>query len=267
MTKESTIPLHTGNDMPVFGLGTWQLTNDTAGTVGYALEIGYPMIDTSSDYGTHHGIAEALSNFAGERENLYIVTKVEETDDAYERTKSNLRELNLEYVDLMLIHRPPREGAGEELWQDLIKAKNEGLIADIGVSNYSTMLIDALIEATGEVPTVNQIEWSPFGYSEDMLRYCKERNIVIQAYSPLTRGKRLDDETLIHIAEKYKKTPAQILLRWNIQMGTVPLPKANQKEHLEENIEVFDFIISDEDMVALNELNEHYSSLSSLPYV
>lgn len=267
MNKQSTIPLHTENRMPILGLGTWQLTHDTASTVAYALELGYCQIDTSSDYGTQPGIGEAIRNSNIDRKHIYVVTKVEETDDAYERTKANLKELNLEYVDLMLIHRPPPTGAGEDLWEGLIRAKKEGLVRDIGVSNYSTELIDKLIEAGGEVPTVNQIEWSPFGHSRDMMKYCAEKKIIIQAYSPLTRTKRLDDDTLAQVAARYNKSPAQILIRWNVQLGTNPIPKANQKKHLEENISVFDFEISDEDMKTLNDLNEGYSSLGSLPYI
>lgn len=265
--KDSTITLLTGNTMPIFGLGTWQLTNDTAGTVLYALELGYRLIDTSSDYETQSDIGEAIKNSKIDRKSIYVVTKVEETDDAYERTKANLKELDLEYVDLMLIHRPPPTGAGEDLWEGLIRAKKEGLVRDIGVSNYSTKLIDKLIEAGGEVPTVNQIEWSPFGHSRDMMKYCAEKKIIIQAYSPLTRTKRLDDDTLAQVAARYNKSPAQILIRWNVQLGTNPIPKANQKKHLEENISVFDFEISDEDMKTLNDLNEGYSSLGSLPYI
>lgn len=267
MNKQSTIPLHTENRMPILGLGTWQLTHDTASTVAYALELGYCQIDTSSDYGTQPGIGEAIRNSNIDRKHIYVVTKVEETDDAYERTKANLKELNLEYVDLMLIHRPPPTGAGEDLWEGLIRAKKEGLVRDIGVGNYSTELIDKLIEAGGEVPTVNQIEWSPFGHSRDMMKYCAEKKIIIQAYSPLTRTKRLDDDTLAQVAARYNKSPAQILIRWNVQLGTNPIPKANQKKHLEENISVFDFEISDEDMKTLNDLNEGYSSLGSLPYI
>ena len=231
--------------MPILGLGTWQLTNDTIDTVAYALELGYRLIDTSSDYGTQPGIGEAMKNSTIDRESIYVVTKVEETDDAYERTKANLKELNLEYVDLMLIHRPPPTGAGEELWEGLIRAKKEGLVRDIGASNYSTELIDKLIEVGGEVPTVNQIEWSPFGHSRDMMKYCAEKKIIIQAYSPLTRTKRLDDDTLTQVAARCNKSPAQILIRWNVQLGTNPIPKANQKKHLEENISVFDFEISE----------------------
>jgi len=266
MDKESTIKLHTGRKMPVFGLGTWLLKKDTANTIDYALEIGYRMIDTSGDYGTQPGIGKGFKKSGIKRQDIYLVTKVEETDNAYDATKANLQELKFDYADLMLIHRPPSSGAGENLWEGLIRAKKEGLVRDIGVSNYSTDLIDKLIETGREVPVVNQIEWSPFGHSEKMRKYCDEKGILIQAYSPLTRATRLNDQTLIEISKKYNKTPAQILIRWNLQLKTVPIPKANQKSHLKENIDVFDFEITDEDMSLLNDLNRRYSSLSSLPY-
>lgn len=267
MNKDSTVTLRTGNAMPVMGLGTWQLTNDTAGTVEYALKLGYRLIDTSSDYGTQPGIGEAIKNSKINREDIYITTKIEEADDAYTRTVSNLEELDLKYADLMLIHRPSPAGAGVDLWEGLIRAKKEGLTRDIGVSSYSMGLIDELIDATGEIPAVNQIEWSPFGHSEEMIKSCAEKKIVIQAYSPLTRATRLDEETLTQLGQKYQKSPAQILIRWNLQLGTVPLPKANKRKHLEENINVFDFEISNDDMKILNNLNEEYSSLGSLPYI
>lgn len=252
--------------MPVFGLGTWQLTHDTAETVLFALQLGFSLIDTSSDYGTQSGIGWALKTADINREDIYVVTKVEETDDAYERTKTNLRELGLDYVDLMLIHRPPPKGAGESLWEGLIKAKETGLAMDIGVCNYSSRLIDRLIDTSSEIPAVNQIEWTPFGYSEDMKQYCEEKGIIIQAYSPLTRSKRLNDETLVRVAGKYNKTTAQILIRWNLQQDIVPIPKANHRRHLEENINVFDFELSDRDIELINGLNQHYSSLGFLLY-
>lgn len=274
MDVNSKIQLHTGSAMPIIGLGTWQL-DDTSKVVVEALEIGYRLIDTSSDYGTQPGVGEGIKqsfsasrNSNIDRESIYLVTKVEETDDAYQRTKSNLQELGLDWVDLMLIHRPPPTGrAGEQLWEGLIRAKKEGLTKDIGVSNYSSELIDKLIKASGEIPIVNQIEWSPFGHSDQMLEYCRNNKIIIQAYSPLTRVKRHDNATLTQIADKYNKSPAQILIRWDLQLGIVPLPKAGQRQHLEENINVFDFEISEGDMKLLSGLNEGYSSLGSLPYL
>jgi diketogulonate reductase-like aldo/keto reductase len=266
LSTQSTVRLRTGNAMPVLGLGTWQLTRDTAGTIAKALELGYPMIDTSGDYGTQPGIGKGIRRAGVQRDAFYLVTKVEEDGDAYEATQNDLAELGLEFADLMLLHRPPPDGAGEDLWRGLIKAKQEGLTRDIGVSNYSVEQMQSLIEETGEVPVVNQIEWTPFGYGEHMSEFCRENDIVIQAYSPLTRTERLDDKHLIEIAKHYGKTPAQVLIRWNLQRGVVPLPKANRAEHLEENLKVFDFELSEEDLSTLDGLNERYSSLGSLPY-
>ena len=253
--------------MPVMGLGTWELTDDTADMVEEALGLGYRMIDTAADYGSQPGIGEAIRRSDVNRDEIFLVAKVEEDEDAYEATQRYLGELDQGYADLMLIHRPPPDGAGRELWQGLIQAREDGLTTDIGVSNYSTAQIDELVEATGETPVVNQIEWSPFGWSTDMLDYCRERDIVIQSYSPLTRTERLGDEKLAEVAAEYGKTPAQILLRWNLQLGVVPLPKANRKDHQVENLGIFDFEISKTHMEELKDLNEYYSSLESLQYV
>jgi 2,5-diketo-D-gluconate reductase A len=266
MDPNTEVALHTGTRMPVLGLGTWQLTENTAGTIMTALEAGYRMIDTSGDYGTQPGVGEGIRRAGIDRSDVYVVSKIEETDDAYQATRKNLHELQLDRADLMLIHRPPQNGAGEDLWRGLIRARDEGLTTDIGVSNYTTDQIDALIDATGEVPAVNQIEWSAFGHSDDMLDYAREKNIVIQAYSPLTRAKRLDDPVLGKIARRHGKTPAQVLLRWDLQQGAVPLPKANRREHLKENLDVFDFTLSADEMTTLDALNEHWSSLGRLPY-
>jgi 2,5-diketo-D-gluconate reductase A len=266
MNGQSSVTLHTGNRMPVMGLGTWELTKDTAGTVQAAFALGYRMIDTAEDYGTQPGIGEAIKRSGIDRSSVYLVAKIEETDDPYEATRKYLDELQSEYADLVLIHRPPPTGVGEELWRGLMRAKQEGFARDIGVSNYSVEQIEALIDASGEVPAVNQIEWSPFGHSENMLRYCNGRRIIIQAYSPLTRATRLADGALAAFSSKYGKTAAQMLIRWNLQRGTVPLPKANQRGHLEEDIDVFDFEISSEDLASLSDLNERYSSLGGLPY-
>jgi 2,5-diketo-D-gluconate reductase A len=253
--------------MPVLGLGTWELTDRTAATIEQALRMGYRMIDTSGDYGTEPGIGEGFRASGLDRQDLYLVTKVEETEDAYESTRQNLRELGMDYADLMLIHRPPEDEVGLELWEGLIRAKKDGFAKDIGVSNYSADQIQALIDATGEVPVVNQIEWSPFGHDMAMLGYCQENGILIQSYSPLTRQERLDDDTLARIASAYGKTPAQLLIRWNIQLGNVPIIKANHERHLRENLDVFDFSISDYDMDSISALNEEYSALGSLPYI
>jgi 2,5-diketo-D-gluconate reductase A len=266
MNTDSTIRLRTGRSMPVLGLGTWQLNDDTAGTVEEALRLGYRMIDTSGDYGTQPGVGEALRRTELDRAQIFLVTKVEEDEDAYEATRRNLDELGQEYVDLMLIHRPPRTGAGVDLWEGLIRARDEGLAVDIGVSNYTTEQVDELIRSTSETPVVNQVEWSPFGWSRGLLDDSAQRGIIIQAYSPLTRARRLDNERLRSVAAGHGRTPAQVLLRWSIQRGTVPLPKANRRDHLVENLEALDFELRSADLDVLNSLNERFSSLGALPY-
>lgn len=255
------ITLVSGARMPPIGLGTWELLKDTAGTVEQALHLGYRMIDTAGDYGTQRGIGEALRRSGLPRERVYIVAKIEENDNPIDALRQNLDELGLATVDLVLIHRPPRIGAGESLWEGLLRARADGLARDIGVSNYAIEQIQALIDSSGATPAVNQIEWSPFGHSHEMMRFCRNQQIVLQAYSPLTRALRLNDPTLRSIAAEYGKTPAQVMLRWSLQIGSVPLPKANQHHHLEENGEVFDFTLSDEAMISLNALNQHHSAL------
>lgn len=263
MNLRSTVTLHTGRDMPVMGFGTWELTKDTAGTIQKALELGYTMIDTSGDYGTQPGIGEGIRKSGFERAAFYLSTKVEEDDDAYQATQDDLAELGLSYADLMLIHRPPASGSGEDLWRALQRARDDGLTKDIGVSNYSIDQLQELIDATHETPVVNQIEWSPFGHSKQMLGYCQENGIIIQGYSPLTRAERLDHPVIRDIGMAHGKTPAQVLIRWNIQQGVVPIIKANDPDHMKENINVFDFELSDVEMSRLDSLNEEYSALGS----
>lgn len=258
--------LRSGNSIPVMGLGTWKLTDDTSTAVRKAIELGYRMIDTSGDYGTQPGIREALKQTDVPRHQLYIVTKVEETDDAFEAAKRNVGELGLDQVDLLLIHRPPESGAGEELWKGLIRAREEGLTRDIGVSNYSIELIERLIADSGEAPVVNQIEWSPFGHSTKLKRFADDNDIRLEAYSPLTRGERLNDPLLADLAHRHGKTPAQILIRWNLQSGVIPLPKSSTDRHRQDNLDVFDFMLARDEMERLDRANERYSALGELPY-
>ena len=268
MDSKTLKTLLTGNSMPVIGLGTWQLRGDEAlAAISYALEVGYRLIDTSGDYANQRQVGKAIKQSGIRRQDIFVVTKVEEDEDAYDAAQRNLDQLGLAYADLVLIHRPPRRGAGIPLWEGLIRAWEEGVAKDIGVSNYSTSQIEELTAATTKIPVVNQIEWSPFGYSPDMAAFCKQHAIVIQAYSPLTRTKRLNEPVLAKVAATYNKTPAQLLIRWNIQHDAVPIPKATSQAHITENAKVFDFAIAPKDMARLDALNEHYSALSSLPYV
>ncbi len=267
MNAQSTVELNSGNEMPIIGVGTWQLTNQPAEMIAHALKLGFRMVDTSGDYGTQPEVGDAIRKSGKDRAELFVTTKVEETDDAYVATRQNLEELYMTYADLMLIHRPPEQGVGVELWEGLVQAQTDGFTKDIGVSNYSIEQIQTLIDATGIVPAVNQIEWTPFGHSMEMLGYCQENGIVIQAYSPLTRSERLNDKRLQEIASHYGRTPSQVLLRWDVQLGVVPIVKAGDPKHLAENIDIFNFKLSEQDMDELRNMNEAYSALGVLSYL
>jgi diketogulonate reductase-like aldo/keto reductase len=267
LSPASFLSLRTGREMPILGLGTWMLTSHTADSVQHAFEVGYRMVDTSADYQTQQGIGKAMGRYHGNRRSLFVTTKVEPEKDGYDSLRHSLEELKLDYVDLVLIHRAPEKGVGEKVWEQLLKARGEGLARDIGVCSYKIDQLKALSENTGEVPAVHQIEWSPFGHSLDMLNYCRAQKIVLQAYSPLTRGKRLQDGKLQEIADKYGKTPAQIILRWNLQHQVVPIPKAYRKDHQRQNLNIFDFLLDETDMATLDGLNEHFSALEKLEYL
>ncbi len=267
LTPASVITLRTGREMPVIGLGTWMLTSHTTESVQHAFELGYCMVDTSSDYMTQPGIGKALRRYDRPRASLFISMKVEPEDNGYEATRRTLEELKLAYVDLVLIHRAPEKGVGEKLWEQLMRARADGLTRDIGVCSYKIAQLKTLAESTGEMPAVHQLEWSPFGHSLDMLSFCRAQEIVLQAYSPLTRGKRLKDERLVEIAGKYGKSPAQVILRWDLQHGVVPIPKAYREDHQRQNLDIFDFALDDIDMGTLDGLNEQFSALEKLDYL
>jgi diketogulonate reductase-like aldo/keto reductase len=264
---ESTVRLRTGRELPVIGLGTWMLTSHTAAPVQHAFDAGYRMVDTSADYQTQADIGKAIRDYRQTRESLYMAMKVEPEENGYDSTRRNLEELKLDYVDLVLIHRAPEKGVAEKVWEQLLQARTDGMTRDIGVCSYKIDQLKALADNIGEAPAVHQVEWSPFGHSLDMLNYCRSRHIVLQAYSPLTRGKRLGHARLVEVARKYRKTPAQIILRWNLQHGVVPIPKAYREDHQRENLGIFDFMLDEVDMGSLDGLNEHFSALEKLDYL
>jgi 2,5-diketo-D-gluconate reductase A len=267
LAQNSNVVLRTGNQMPLLGLGTWMLTTHTTESVQHALELGYRMVDTSADYMTQPGIGRALRRHPAPRESIFIVMKVEETEDGYDATVKNLEELKLAYANLVLIHRAPEKGVGEDVFRGLMRARDEGLVRDIGVCSYKIEQLVELANATGEMPAVHQIEWSPFGHSLDMLNFCRAHGIVVQAYSPLTRGKRLGDRRLGELARKHGKSPAQIILRWNLEWGVVPMPKAYRVDHQCENLDIFDFELDAVDMATLDGFNEQFSALEKLEYL
>jgi len=255
--------------MPAIGLGTWRLQGDGATqTVAQALKLGYRLIDTSGNYHNQAAVGQGIRDSGAERGQLFIVTKVEAGEDGYDATAADIAELGLKYVDLMLIHWPPPGDIGLKQWQGLQRARDAGLARSIGVSNYSIQQMQALAEQSGELPAVNQIEWSPFGFSPEMLDFCQREEIVIMAYSPLTRTAQLQTPPVPQLADIHHKTPAQIALRWAIQKGALPIPKASSRPHLQENLAVFDFELSAAEMGQLDALNQYTSVISQhLPYL
>jgi 2,5-diketo-D-gluconate reductase A len=267
LAPESCHVLPSGNRMPLLGLGTRELNFHTVDTVCSALELGFRMLDTSPEFHTQRGIGDAIRACGFERHDIYVITKVEPHEDSYAAIHRNLSQLKLQYVDLALVRGIAGQDVGDMAWHGLRRAKRDGLVHDIGVCSFAIDSVEELVYRSGEMPAVNQLEWSPFGHSPGMLDFCRDNGIVIQAWSPLTGALRLNDDKVGHMAARYGKTPAQLLIRWNLQLGVVPLPKANHVQHLRENLNVFDFEITAPDMAKLGALNVHYSARDNLGYL
>lgn len=259
--------LNNGVDIPALGLGVYQIPpgQPTEQTVLWALEAGYRHIDTASFYKNEESVGVAIRKSGIPREEIFVTTKLWLTDFFFaEKAFHKSRErLGLEYIDLYLIHWPSPLGK-DSAWKTLEKLYEQKLVRAIGVSNYSVSHLKALMERSLIVPAVNQVEFSPFFYKKELLEFCQAKGIQLEAYSPLTRGKRLDHPVLQKIAKRSGKTIAQVLLRWCIQRGVVVLPKTQRKERLVENSQIFNFELLAEDMRELDGLNENYSALFRL---
>jgi len=258
----STIKLNNEIEMPIFGLGTWPLKGKGAyKAVLWALDIGYLLIDTASLYGNESEIGEALKDSKCTREDIFITTKVWNSDQGYNNTlkafKKSLRRLQLEYVDLYLIHWPV-SGLRNETWRALEKIYEEGGVRAIGVSNFTIRHLEELLESTSSIPMVNQIEFSPFLFQKELMEYCQAKKIVVEAYTPLTRGRKFNNSVVTNISQKWDKTPAQVLIRWGVQHNVIEIPKSGSKQHLIDNANIFDFKLNEEDMTQLDNLNEDY---------
>lgn len=248
--------------MPVLGLGVYQMTNEqVAVAMKAAFDIGYRHFDTASFYKNEEAVGKAVRESEIPREEIFITTKLWPTDywRAEKAFAKSLKNLGLEYVDLYLLHWPtPGKG---HAWKSLEKIYEQGLCKAIGVSNYSIEQLEALHKQARIVPAVNQVEFSPFLYRSELLVYCQANNIQLEAYSPLTRGKKLNDTTIEEIAKKYHKTPAQIMIRWSLQHGNIVIPKSSNPVRIQENADVFSFSLKDDDMKKLDALHQNFSSL------
>ena len=262
--------LYNGIKMPSIGFGTYKSGNDedTARIVKYALEIGYRQIDTASFYGNEVGVGKGIKDSGIKREEIFLVTKLWNDDHGYENTikafNKSLERLQVEYIDLYLIHWPNKLNA--ETWRAFEYLYKIGKVKAIGVCNFKIGHLEEL-KATAEImPMVNQVEIHPLSSKDIMLDYCNKNNIQLVAWSPIMRGKIFSNELIIALAEKYKKTIAEIILRWHIQRGVIPIPKSSNEERIKENIDIFDFKISEEDMAIIDSLNEGDNvSVSGVP--
>jgi diketogulonate reductase-like aldo/keto reductase len=263
MKIDSTIAMNNGMNVPRLGLGMYRSPKGrkSFSTVLYALQFGYRHVDTAALYNNEREVGEAVKESGIPRDQIFVTTKLWNDDQGYDKAlrgfDKSMKKLNLETIDLYLIHWPVT-GKRKDSWKALQKIYEEGRCRSIGVSNYLIRHLDELLSETEVVPAVNQVEFSPFLYQKELLEYCRSKAILLEAYSPITKGKRLNDADLMKIANKYSKTPAQILIRWALQHDLVVLVKSNKVERIEENASVFDFEISPEDMRFLNSLDENY---------
>ena len=254
---DTKVKLNSGAEMPIFGLGTFQARSgkETRDAVLGALQIGYRHIDTASIYGNEEDVGAAIKESGIPREEVFVTTKLWNSDHGYDSAPATFegsrRRLGLSYVDLYLIHWPVQD-LRNETWRALETLLEEEKCRAIGVSNYMTWHLEELLENSSTVPAVNQVEFSPYLYQKDLLKFCRKSNIQLEAYSPLTKGRKLDDPKLVALASKYSKSPAQILIRWALQHQMVVIPKSSVRERIVENAGVFDFGISTEDMRSLD---------------
>ena len=263
MTAPS-IALNDGNAIPSVGLGVFKTPpKETEQAVRAALEVGYRHIDTASMYGNEREVGRAIAKSSIPREEIFVVTKLWNADQGYGTTmkafEKSMKRLNLDggYLDLYLIHWPvPAISQFVDTWRAFAALHDLGRVRSIGVSNFAPEHLNTLIDATGVVPVVNQIELHPLLNQAALRAVDAERGIVTEAYGPLGVGRLVDNPTIVSIAQAYDKTPAQVLIRWSIQLGNVVIPRSSSPERIASNLQVFDFELSDDDMATLNGLDD-----------
>jgi diketogulonate reductase-like aldo/keto reductase len=257
------ITLNTGATIPGIGFGTWEITPDSEAkqAVLTALEAGYRLIDTARIYGNERGVGEAIRESGIPRGDLFITTKLWNDDQGYDRTlqacQASLEKLGLDYLDLYLIHWPAT-GKRHDSWRAFGELQAQGLIKAAGVSNYTVDHLEELAKRSDLVPAVNQVEFHPFIYEQQqpILEYCLKHDILLEAYSPLSRLSESSSQAVNKVAKQYDKSPQQIVLRWCIQHGTLPLPRSQNSDHIHSNFKIFDFKLDDHAMQTLNSISD-----------
>lgn len=254
--------LNNGVKMPLLGLGVYDMYQKEAEqAVLWALETGYRLIDTAAMYQNETEIGNAVRQSNVARQDIFITTKVHDNDHGFDKTLRafdvSLKKLGVDYIDLYLVHWPLK-ATRKETWKALERLYTEGVVRAIGVANYLVPFLEELETYSNIVPAVNQVEFSPYLYLKDLHEYCQNRQIQLQAYTPLIRGQKMNDPKLVALAQKYNKTAAQIILRWALQHGVSTIPKSANLKRIQENFDVFDFEISFEDMLLIDGFDENF---------
>jgi methylglyoxal/glyoxal reductase len=259
---QETTTLHNGVKMPWFGLGVFKVQEgmEVIESVKAAIKHGYKAIDTAAIYKNEEGVGQAIKESGVPREELFITTKVWNSDQGYETTlqafETSMEKLGLEYLDLYLIHWPGKTKY-KETWKALEKLYKDGRVRAIGVSNFQVHHLEDLISEAEIKPMVNQVEYHPHLTQTELLAYCQREGIQLEAWSPLKQGQLLSDPTINEIADKYQKSAAQVILRWDLQNKVVTIPKSIKEQRIIENANIFDFELSNEDMERINNLNRN----------
>lgn len=257
-----SVILNNGIHMPWLGLGVFQMHqgNEVINSIKWALEAGYRSIDTAAAYGNEHDVGNAIRESKVKRSEIFLTTKVwnealrkNRTMDAFHESMDRLK---LDYIDLYLIHWPVKDFYNEA-WKILEDIYKSGRVKAIGVSNFLVHHLKDLLANTGIVPAINQVEFHPFLMQPDLMKYCKEHKIQLEAWSPLMQGQILSVPIVQKLAQKYKKNPVQIVLRWDLQHEVVTIPKSVHRDRIISNADIFDFEISDEDMQLLDKLDQN----------
>lgn len=257
---QDTVTLNNGVKMPIMGLGVFKVEDGNVVTeaVKAAIQNGYRSIDTASFYDNEAGVGKGIKESGVPREDLFITTKVWNSDHGYENTLKafdiSLEKLGLEYLDLYLIHWPVR-GKYVETWKALEKLYHEGKVKAIGVSNFNIHHLEDILREGEVKPVINQVEYHPHLTQVELQEFCEREGIQLEAWSPLKKGELLGDPVIQRLAEKHQKTPAQIILRWDIQNNVLTIPKSIKEHRIIENADIFDFSLEEEDMQEINGLN------------